>query len=54
VYGLHDNIVSPHQVDVLARCVLTAQTLVLEKSRHFPMLDEPEKFNAAVRQFLAA
>ena len=53
VYGLHDNIVSPHQVEVLAGCVLTAQTLVLEKSRHFPMLDEPEKFNAAVRQFLA-
>jgi pimeloyl-ACP methyl ester carboxylesterase len=53
VYGQHDNIVNPRQADVLAKSVPTSQTIVMNRSRHFPMLDEPEQFNAAVRQFLA-
>jgi pimeloyl-ACP methyl ester carboxylesterase len=53
VYGAHDNIVNPKQVDVLSRTVPASQTVVLNQSRHFPMLYEPELFNAAVRQFLA-
>jgi len=53
VYGAHDNIVNPKQVDVLSKAVPASQTVVLNQSRHFPMLDEPELFNAAVRQFLA-
>lgn len=52
VYGAHDNIVNPKQVDVLSRTLPASQTVVLNQSRHFPMLDEPELFNAAVRQFL--
>jgi pimeloyl-ACP methyl ester carboxylesterase len=54
VAGSSDNIVDPHQVDLLAQNVPNAQIVLLERSRHFPMLDEPEKFNAAIRQFLAA
>jgi pimeloyl-ACP methyl ester carboxylesterase len=54
VYGQHDNIVDPHQVELLAQKVPGSQTVVLSRSRHFPMLDEPEEFNAAVRQFLAS
>ena len=53
VYGAHDNIVNPRQVDVLSKTVPASQTVVLNQSRHFPMLDEPDLFNAAVRQFLA-
>lgn len=53
VYGAHDNIVNPKQVDVLSKAVPGSQTVVLNQSRHFPMLDEPDLFNAAVRQFLA-
>jgi pimeloyl-ACP methyl ester carboxylesterase len=54
VYGKHDNIVNPGQLDVLSRNVPSSQTVLLSQSRHFPMLDEPEQFNAAVRLFLAA
>jgi pimeloyl-ACP methyl ester carboxylesterase len=53
VYGLHDNIVNPNQLAVLRQTVPGSQTIMLSQSRHFPMLDEPEQFNAAVRQFLA-
>jgi pimeloyl-ACP methyl ester carboxylesterase len=54
VYGQHDNIVDPHQVELLVKNVPGSHTVVMPKSRHFPMLDEPEEFNAAVRQFLAS
>jgi len=54
VYGQHDNIVDPHQVELLVQKVPGSHTVVMPKSRHFPMLDEPEEFNAAVRQFLAS
>jgi pimeloyl-ACP methyl ester carboxylesterase len=53
VYGLHDNIVNPNQLAVLSQTAPGSQTVMLSQSRHFPMLDEPERFNAAVRQFLA-
>jgi pimeloyl-ACP methyl ester carboxylesterase len=54
VYGEHDNIVNPGQLAVLSHNVPGSQTALLAQSRHFPMLDEPEQFNATVRQFLAA
>lgn len=54
VYGAHDNIVDPKQVQVLSGTLPGSRTVVLKESRHFPMLDEPEQFNTAVRQFLAA
>jgi pimeloyl-ACP methyl ester carboxylesterase len=54
IYGEHDNIVDPHQVRLLDKCVPGARTLVLHQSRHFPMLDEPEAFSTTVRSFLAA
>ena len=53
VYGLHDNIVNPNQLTVLSQTVPGSQTVMLAQSRHFPMLDEPDQFNATVRQFLA-
>jgi pimeloyl-ACP methyl ester carboxylesterase len=53
VYGLHDNIVNPNQLAVLSQTVPGSQAVMLSQSRHFPMLDEPDQFNATVRQFLA-
>ena len=53
VYGRHDNIVNPNQLAVLSQTVPGSQAVMLSQSRHFPMLDEPDQFNAAVRQFLA-
>jgi pimeloyl-ACP methyl ester carboxylesterase len=54
VYGEHDNIVDPQQVELLTHHVPRAQAVTMKRSRHFPMLDEPEQFNAAVRLFLAS
>jgi pimeloyl-ACP methyl ester carboxylesterase len=54
IYGLHDNIVDPHQVELLDKHVPGAHTVTLNRSRHFPMLDEPEEFNQTVRSFLSA
>ncbi|HZY40888.1 MAG TPA: alpha/beta hydrolase [Anaerolineae bacterium] len=53
VYGRHDNIVDPQQLEVLSQTVRGSQAVMLSQSRHFPMLDEPDQFNATVRQFLA-
>jgi pimeloyl-ACP methyl ester carboxylesterase len=54
IYGQHDNIVDPHQGELLDRYVPGAHTVTLHRSRHFPMLDEPEEFNTTVRSFLSA
>lgn len=53
IYGKHDNIVSPNQIEVLQRCLPGACTVTLSQSRHFPMLDEPDRFHTSVRDFLA-
>lgn len=52
IYGLGDNIVHPQQAEVLQAGVSHAQIKVLEGSRHFPMLDEPERFNEILKVFL--
>lgn len=52
VYGVGDNIVDPRQRQVLAAAVRHARIEVLDGSRHFPMLDEPERFNGLLRSFL--
>jgi pimeloyl-ACP methyl ester carboxylesterase len=53
IYGEHDNIVDPHQIALLDKYVSGARTVMLHRSRHFPMLDEPEVFNTTVRSFLS-
>jgi pimeloyl-ACP methyl ester carboxylesterase len=54
VFGVHDNIVNPNQSKLLTRGVPQARVEMLDASRHFPMLDEPEKFIQIVQEFLAA
>ncbi len=54
VYGQYDNIVNPKQIDVLTKCLPASQAVILNRSRHFPMLDEPDAFNSTVQQFLAS
>lgn len=53
VYGRGDKIVDPHQAEVL-RPVPSARVEVLAASRHFPMLDEPERFNSILLSYLAS
>jgi pimeloyl-ACP methyl ester carboxylesterase len=52
VYGIGDNIVDPRQHKVLADCVRHARVEVMQGSRHFPMLDEPDRFNGLLKSFL--
>jgi pimeloyl-ACP methyl ester carboxylesterase len=52
VYGVGDNIVDPRQHTVLAAGVRHARVKIMPGSRHFPMLDEPDEFNATLKTFL--
>ena len=53
VFGANDNIVNPNQAQLLAEGVPHAQIEMMAESRHFPMLDEPERFIDIVQSFLA-
>jgi pimeloyl-ACP methyl ester carboxylesterase len=52
MYGARDLIVSPHQSKVLKAAVTHSQIAWFERSGHFPMLDEPERFHSQLRNFL--
>ena len=52
IYGRIDRIVSPKQGKVLAQCVPGADVRNFDRSGHFPMLDEPDRFYQALREFL--
>jgi pimeloyl-ACP methyl ester carboxylesterase len=53
VFGEHDNIVDPGQAQVLEAGIPQAQIRMMPESRHFPMLDEPERFRKALLEFLS-
>ncbi len=50
--GTHDVHVSPEWSSVLAKKIPAATLTMMERSGHFPWLDEPESFFAEVRGFL--
>lgn len=52
VYGRIDRIVSPKQREVLARSTSLAEISYFERSGHFPMLDESERFYRVLGEFL--
>ena len=52
IYGKKDIIVNPKESRVLKDHVTTSTIAWFEKSGHFPMLDEPERFHETVRDFL--
>jgi len=52
IYGRNDRIVNPNQGELLAQGVPLAYVAYFEKSGHFPMLDEPEKFHRTLKEFL--
>lgn len=54
VFGVRDNIVNPNQSKLLAEYVPHSRLEMMTLSRHFPMLDEPERFIQIVKEFLAA
>ncbi|MBN1936975.1 MAG: alpha/beta hydrolase [Anaerolineae bacterium] len=52
IFGAHDNIVNPNQSKELLKGVPHAQIALMNYSRHFPMLDEPELFRQKILEFL--
>jgi pimeloyl-ACP methyl ester carboxylesterase len=52
VYGTGDYVVNPKQADIMEANVTGAQVERFKDSRHFPMLDEPERFNQTLLAFL--
>lgn len=53
IFGAKDNIVSPQNADILRQGVKTADIAMMQRSRHFPMQDEPDQFLNAVNHFLS-
>jgi pimeloyl-ACP methyl ester carboxylesterase len=53
VFGTRDNIVRPDQAELLAAHVPHAKIAMMSSSRHFPMIDEPERFREVLLGFLA-
>ncbi len=52
VHGRNDPLVQPPDESWLYDLEDNARAIYLEESRHFPMLDETNKFNRLLRQFL--
>ncbi len=52
IYGSRDNIVSPANARLLATGTGGAQVAMMDKSRHFPMSDQPLEFVSALTGFL--
>ncbi len=52
IFGSHDNIVNPNQSQLLRKNVPHARIEMMPASRHFPMLDEPQRFIQVVQEFL--
>ena len=54
IYGQKDNIVHPSQASVIDEQVKGARVEWMNDSKHFPMLDEPERFTSVLLDFLAS
>jgi len=51
IYGVRDNIVNPNQSELMRNLLPGAQVEMMQHSRHFSMLDEPELFNDILLRF---
>ncbi len=54
IYGRGDNIVHPNQAQIITENIHHARVEILEGSRHFAMLDEPDRFKRILQDFLAS
>jgi pimeloyl-ACP methyl ester carboxylesterase len=52
IYGKRDNIVDPGQAKVLKQYLPSSRVEIFEGSKHFPMMDERERFHEMLRDFL--
>jgi len=52
IYGRKDNIVNPKQGELMRKGIKNHVIHYFEKSGHFPMLDERDRFHATILEFL--
>ena len=52
IYGIHDNIVSPANAQLIQNGTKAAKVAMMKHSRHFPMIDEPNLFIETLSDFL--
>ena len=52
VYGGNDPLVKPPQLDWLRDCDENVRAISLDEAQHFPMLEEQNKFNRLLKEFL--
>lgn len=52
IFGRHDNLVNPDQAELVEQ-MPGGRSVVFTASRHYPMLDEPERFYDVLMEFLA-
>ncbi|MBN1177660.1 MAG: alpha/beta hydrolase [Anaerolineae bacterium] len=52
IYGNNDRVVNPNQGQLITKHAEKGQVTYFEKSGHFPMLDEREKFHQVIETFL--
>lgn len=52
IYGRKDNIVNPKQGELIRKGITNHVIHYFEKSGHFPMLDERDRFHATILEFL--
>ena len=54
VWGTDDTLVSVRHAKELARLIPDAEKVIFERTGHIPMIERPQRFNAALEAFLAA
>ncbi len=54
LWGEHDALLPPSDAEKLDRVLPNSRAVVIEKSGHIPQIEQPEKFNRLVREFLTA
>jgi len=54
VQGAHDPVVAMEQASYMEKALPKVQMIVYERSGHYPMVEEPERFNRDVSFFLSA
>ncbi len=53
IFGKGDNIVSPAQARIMGDSADHVRSVIMDGSKHFPMLDEPQWFNELLLDFLS-
>jgi pimeloyl-ACP methyl ester carboxylesterase len=52
VWGAHDKLSPPANADKLNAAIAGSRKLLIDKAGHYPFIEHPDQFNAAVREFL--